>query len=106
MKTGFIKKSHAEVGRRLRMLRQKQGFESAEAFSERYAIAPDQYKKMELGSRAITLTSLLKVLAIHQMTLEEFFCEQSSKAAAYYFLNLDDDKMIVTDVIWVFEMED
>jgi hypothetical protein len=41
-----------------------------------------QYWKMENAKTTITLTALLRVLAIYELSLEDFFCVDYKKAAA------------------------
>jgi hypothetical protein len=38
-----------------------------------------QYWRIENGKTNLTLKSLTKLLSIHKLTLEDFFCELSSK---------------------------
>jgi hypothetical protein len=61
-----------KVGDRLRVLRKKAGYKSYENFAFDNEINRVQYGRMEKGTN-ITLLSLLKVLDIHKLTLEEFF---------------------------------
>jgi hypothetical protein len=61
-----------KVGDRLRTLRKKAGYKSYENFAFDNEINRVQYGRMEKGTN-ITLLSLLKVLDIHKLTLEEFF---------------------------------
>ena len=61
-----------KVGDLLRTLRKKAGYKSYENFAFDNEINRVQYGRMEKGTN-ITLLSLLKVLDIHKLTLEEFF---------------------------------
>jgi hypothetical protein len=61
-----------KVGERLRELRKKAGYKSYENFAFDKEINRVQYGRMEKGAN-ITLASLLKVLDVHKLTLEEFF---------------------------------
>ena len=61
-----------KVGDRLRTLRKKAGYKSYENFAFDNEINRVQSGRMEKGTN-ITLLSLLKVLDIHKLTLEEFF---------------------------------
>lgn len=61
-----------KIGERLRELRKKSGYKSYENFAFDNDINRVQYGRMEKGSN-MTIGSLLKVLEIHKMTLEEFF---------------------------------
>ncbi len=61
-----------KIGERLRELRKKAGYKSYENFSFDNELNRVQYGRMERGAN-ITLASLLKVLDIHKLSLEEFF---------------------------------
>jgi transcriptional regulator with XRE-family HTH domain len=61
-----------KIGEKLRELRKKAGYKSYENFAFDNEINRVQYGRMEKGSN-ITLVSLLKVLDIHKLTLEDFF---------------------------------
>ena len=60
------------IGRRLVFLRKKAGYKSYETFAFDHGMARQQYWRMEQGAN-ITIKSLLKVLEIHKITIEEFF---------------------------------
>jgi hypothetical protein len=60
------------VGKKLKELRVKAGYKSAENFSSDNELNRVQYWRMEKGAN-FTLHSLLKVIAIHKLSLEEFF---------------------------------
>lgn len=61
-----------KIGERLRELRKKAGYKSYENFAFDNEINRVQYGRMEKGAN-ITLASLLKVLDIHKINLEDFF---------------------------------
>ena len=61
-----------KVGDRLRELRKSAGFKSYENFAFEHELNRVQYGRMERGAN-ITLASLLRVLDVHKMSLEEFF---------------------------------
>ena len=61
-----------KIGERLRELRKKVGYKSYENFAFDNEINRVQYGRMEKGAN-ITLASLLKVLDIHKINLEDFF---------------------------------
>ena len=61
-----------KIGERLRDLRKKAKYKSYENFAFDNELNRVQYGRMEKGSN-ITLVSLLKVLDIHKISLEEFF---------------------------------
>lgn len=60
------------IGDKLKDLREKKGYASHDFFAWDNKIAPSQYYRMEKGAN-ITLKTLMRVLDIHGMTLEEFF---------------------------------
>lgn len=61
-----------KIGERLRDLRKKSGYKSYENFAFDNELNRVQYGRMETGAN-ITIASLLKVLDIHKLTLEDFF---------------------------------
>lgn len=63
------------IGEKLRDLRIKNGYTSYESFAFDYEIPRMQYWRMEKGKTNITIKSLLKILDIHKITIEEFFKE-------------------------------
>jgi transcriptional regulator with XRE-family HTH domain len=63
-----------QVGTRLADLRKKKGFVTARAFTEKYKLPEIQYWRMENGKANITLKSLMKILDIHNVSVQDFFC--------------------------------
>ena len=61
-----------KIGERLRDLRKKVGYKSYENFAFDHELNRVQYGRMERGAN-ITLASLLKVLDVHKLSLDEFF---------------------------------
>jgi hypothetical protein len=61
-----------KIGERLRELRKKADYKSYENFAFDHELNRVQYGRMERGAN-ITLVSLLKVLDIHKVSLEDFF---------------------------------
>lgn len=76
------KKSNAEphqedprfgaIGNRIKSLRISRGYTSAEIFAYEHDLNRISYWRMEKGSN-ITISSLLRILDIHQISLSEFF---------------------------------
>jgi hypothetical protein len=60
------------IGDKLKKLRIKAKYKSAEIFAYENELNRVQYWRMEKGAN-FTMQSLLKVLNIHKITLEEFF---------------------------------
>ncbi len=62
-----------KIGLKLTNLRLKKGYTSHEDFAYDYEIPRVQYWRIEKGKTNLTMKSLMKLLAIHKMTVEEFF---------------------------------
>lgn len=63
-----------QIGGKLKKLRIKAKYKSAETFAFDNELNRVQYWRMEKGAN-FTMQSLIKVLDIHKLTLEEFFKE-------------------------------
>ena len=63
-----------QIAEKIKTLRREKGFRSYETFAFEYEINRVQYWRIEKGQN-ITLKTLIKVLTIHNLTLEEFFKE-------------------------------
>jgi transcriptional regulator with XRE-family HTH domain len=61
------------IGRELIRLRRRKGYSSHASFADEYGLPSVQYWRMESGKSNITLKSLVKVLAIHNISILEFF---------------------------------
>lgn len=62
------------IGVQLADLRQKKGFSTIKEFTQQFDLPEIQYWRMEKGKANITLKSLTRILAIHDISLQEFFC--------------------------------
>lgn len=62
-----------EIGEKLRKLRIKKGYSSYESFAIDNELSRMQYWRIEKGLTNITIRSLLKILEIHKISLEDFF---------------------------------
>jgi transcriptional regulator with XRE-family HTH domain len=71
--TKSFRKILAVLGSRLVELREKKGYGTLKEFTERYDLPQIQYWRIEKGKANITLKTLVKVLAIHNITLHDFF---------------------------------
>lgn len=69
-----FKNTLAGVGAGLQELRIKKGFATAKSFTEKHNLPEIQYWRMENGKANITLKSLCKILNIHGVSLQDFFC--------------------------------
>jgi transcriptional regulator with XRE-family HTH domain len=63
------------IGGGLSKLRKKKGFSTVKDFAVRYKLPEIQYWRMEKGKANLTLKSLSKVLNIHKVSFEDFFCD-------------------------------
>jgi transcriptional regulator with XRE-family HTH domain len=68
-----VEKLLEEIGKKLTYLRKKKGYTSYETFAYDYDLPRAYYWRMEKGKVNITIRSLSKILAIHKMTMDEFF---------------------------------
>ena len=62
------------VGLRLAELREKKGYSTIKDFARDYDLPQIQYWRMEKGKANITLKSLARILKVHNLTLQQFFC--------------------------------
>lgn len=62
-----------DIGNRLTELRKKRGYKSHENFAWDHDLPRAQYWRLEKGKANFTIKTLVKVLTIHNITLEEFF---------------------------------
>jgi transcriptional regulator with XRE-family HTH domain len=62
----------AQIAEKIKSLRIEKGFTSHESFAYEYEFNRSYYWRVEKGQN-ITLKTLLRVLAIHELSLEEFF---------------------------------
>lgn len=63
-----------QIACKLKQLRKRNGYSSYEAFALDNNLDRKQYWRMENGTN-FTISSLLKILDIHKITLKEFFSE-------------------------------
>jgi transcriptional regulator with XRE-family HTH domain len=62
-----------DIGSRLAELRRKKGYTSRESFAYDHDIPRVHYWRIETGKTNLTIRSLMKILAIHKISLEDFF---------------------------------
>jgi hypothetical protein len=74
IKTKTLQALLQRIGSGLSLLREKKGFVNISDFANAYNLPVIQYWRIEKGKANITIRSLIKVLIIHQLTVEEFFC--------------------------------
>jgi transcriptional regulator with XRE-family HTH domain len=75
VKEDIFKETLIRIGARLTELRKQKGYSSHEDFAYDYDLPRVQYWRMEKGKANITLKSLYKILAIHKISVEDFFCQ-------------------------------
>jgi hypothetical protein len=74
MKAASIHTILQRIGSKLSALRIKKGYSTIKEFTTDYKLPLIQYWRIEKGKANFTLKTLLKVLSIHKINLEEFFC--------------------------------
>ena len=62
------------IGERLAHLREKNGYATLKEFVQKHDLPEVQYWRMEKGKANITLKSLVRILSIHKVSLQDFFC--------------------------------
>jgi len=67
------KKICKEIGVKLKDLRVKNGYSSYENFALEHELSRMQYWRIEKGLTNLTLRSLIKILNIHKIDLNDFF---------------------------------
>lgn len=68
-----LTKTLARIGAKLTYLRKKKGYSSHEDFAYDFELPRVQYWRIEKGRANITIKSLCRLLAIHELSVEEFF---------------------------------
>ena len=63
-----------EVGQKLSDLRKKKGYTTLKEFALDHKLPLIQYWRIENGKTNFTLSTLLGLLAIHKLSIDEFFC--------------------------------
>ncbi len=69
------KKVLEKVGAKFKELRIKEGYKSYETFAFDKDINRMQYWRLEKGMSNLSLVTLVRMLEVHKMTLQEFFNE-------------------------------
>jgi transcriptional regulator with XRE-family HTH domain len=62
-----------EIGVKLAELRKQKGFSSHESFALEYDLPRVQYWRLEKGKANFTIKTLVKILTIHNIDVEDFF---------------------------------
>lgn len=74
VKEDILKLTLEKIGSKLTDLRKQKGYTSHEDFAYDFDIPRVQYWRIEKGKTNVTVKSLCKILTIHKISLEEFFC--------------------------------
>ena len=75
MKNGMTLENLMEqIGLALAHLRLELGYDTIKDFTTEFGLPMIQYWRIERGRANITLRSLHKLLSIHRLTLQQFFC--------------------------------
>ncbi|HRS67126.1 MAG TPA: helix-turn-helix transcriptional regulator [Paludibacteraceae bacterium] len=69
-----------DIGNRIKRLRIDKGYSSAEIFAYEHELNRVSYWRIERGSN-LTLSTLLRILDIHNLSLQEFFGEGEKTSA-------------------------
>jgi transcriptional regulator with XRE-family HTH domain len=62
------------MGNEFRKLREKKGFDTIKEFARYYRLSPIQYWRIERGKSNVTMKTILQLLAIHRLSVTQFFC--------------------------------
>lgn len=65
---------YKEIGDKLKKIRIEAGYTSYENFANEFELDRKQYWRIESGQN-VTLKSLIKILRIHNLTIQQFFIE-------------------------------
>lgn len=74
VKEDTLKTTLERIGAKLTDLRKQKGYSSHEDFAYDYDIPRVQYWRIEKGKTNLTIKSLCRLLTIHRITIEDFFC--------------------------------
>jgi hypothetical protein len=78
LKTRIMKKKELQnqlnrIGAAFKYLREQKGFDTLTTFAIKYNLPPNQYWKIENGKANVTVKTMLKILSIHNKSLDQFF---------------------------------
>jgi hypothetical protein len=74
LKTKTFQTFLKRIGDGLIVLRKQRGYENITDFTRDFKLPMIQYWRIEKGKANVTLKSLAKLLAIHNLQPEDFFC--------------------------------
>ena len=73
-----LNKTLKNIGTELSGLRQKKGYTTIKDFAADYDLPLIQYWRIEKGKANMTIKTLVQLLAIHRISVEDFFCRLTS----------------------------
>lgn len=79
MKDKTVQKTLEDIGQKLTALRKKKGYTSHETFAYDFDLPRVHYWRIEKGKVNLTVKSLMRILSVHKVSLEEFFSENGEK---------------------------
>lgn len=62
------------IGSQLAELRIKKGYLTMKEFTQKYDLPSIQYWRIEKGKANLTIKSLMKILKIYNISIQDFFC--------------------------------
>lgn len=74
MKKQSYEQALTKIGEGLKALRLDKGYENLSDFVREFDLPMIQYWRMEAGKANFTIKSLMRLMAIHGLAIEEFFC--------------------------------
>jgi transcriptional regulator with XRE-family HTH domain len=80
VKEDTLKSTLERIGSKLTDLRKQKGYTSHEDFAYDFDIPRVQYWRIEKGKTNVTVKSLCRILSIHNISLEDFFCLLNKEA--------------------------
>ena len=75
MRTKSLEVKLRQIGDGLSELRKSKGYDTIRDFAKAYKLPEIQYWRIENGKTNLTLKSLTRLLHIHKLSLEDFFCK-------------------------------
>jgi hypothetical protein len=74
-KSKALPKTLENIGGKLSELRLQMGYDTIKNFAEDHQLPLIQYWRIEKGKSNLTINTLMTLLSIHQVTLQDFFCK-------------------------------
>ena len=80
VKDKTLEQTLQDIGQKLTQLRKEKGYTSHENFAFDFNLPRVQYWRAEKGRANLTIKTLRNLLMIHQLTVEDFFCQLAEAA--------------------------